>query len=62
MAFPVAIFCFFIGSTLIWVGSHGTSASSPWDLFQQVIAGLSGDGKTESTTTDDAGPNTDGGQ
>lgn len=26
----------FVGSTLIWVASHGTDATTPWQLYQQV--------------------------
>lgn len=60
MAFPVAILCFFLGSVLIWVGSHGTNATSPYELFQQVISGLSGEGSGTDDSSD-TGPNTDPG-
>ena len=56
MAFPVAILCFFLGSVLIWVGAHGTNATSPFELFKEVISGLTGENSTDSP---DAGPATE---
>lgn len=57
MAFPLGILCIFIGACLVWVGAHGTNATGPYDLFQQVISGLSGQGSGESDSSD-TGPNT----
>lgn len=36
MSFAIAILMIFIGSTLIWVATHGTDATTPWQLFKQV--------------------------
>lgn len=61
MSFAMAILCLFIGSCLIWVAAHGTSATSPYGVFQQVIAGFNGEaataapGSTEGTNGPDLG-------
>ena len=36
MSLAIAILMIFIGSTLIWVASHGTEATTPWQLYQQI--------------------------
>lgn len=38
MSLAIAIVMIFIGSTLIWVASHGTDATTPWQLYQQVTS------------------------
>jgi hypothetical protein len=42
VSFPLGVLCLFLGGLFVWVGSHGTTAVSPWALFQQVIAGFNG--------------------
>lgn len=49
----MGVLCLFLGGIFVWVGSHGTTAISPWTLFQQVIAGFNG---TPSTATRPADP------
>jgi hypothetical protein len=29
-----------LGAALLWVASHGTQASTPWGVFQQITEGL----------------------
>ena len=36
MSLAIAIAMIFVGSTLIWVASHGTDATTPWQLYKQV--------------------------
>lgn len=36
MNLAMAIIMLWIGSTLIWVASHGTDATSPWSLFKSI--------------------------
>ena len=43
MSFVIAVVCFFAGSTLIWVASHSITATSPWTLWQEIVAKFSGD-------------------
>lgn len=56
MTFPMGILCLFIGGTLMWVAAHGTSATSPWTLFQQIIAGWNGQAATAAPAAGDAQP------
>lgn len=41
MGFAMAVLMLFVGSTLLWVATHGTTATSPWQVYQQIIAKLS---------------------
>lgn len=52
----MGILCLFIGSTLMWVAAHGTSATSPWTLFQQIVAGWSGQAATAAPAAGDSEP------
>ena len=36
MSLAIAIVLIFVGSTLFWVASHGTEATTPWQLYKQV--------------------------
>lgn len=38
----MGVLCLFLGGVFVWVASHGTKATSPWEMFQQIIAGFSG--------------------
>jgi hypothetical protein len=52
----MAILMLFIGACLIWVAVHGTTATTPWEVFQQVLDALQGktteSGREESTSVD----------
>jgi hypothetical protein len=39
----IAIIALWIGSTLIWVATHGTDATSPWQLFKQITDKIGGE-------------------
>lgn len=52
----MGILCLFIGGTLMWVAAHGTSATSPWTLFQQIVAGWNGQAATAAPAAADAQP------
>lgn len=36
MSLALAILMIFLGSTLLWVASHGTTATTPWGIFKEV--------------------------
>jgi len=36
VSLAIAVMLIFVGSTLIWVASHGTDATTPWQLYKQV--------------------------
>lgn len=38
----MGVLCLFIGGVLVWVGSHGTNATTPWAMFKQIIDGFNG--------------------
>ncbi len=37
MTLALAIVLMFIGCTLIWVAAHGTDATTPWEIYRQVV-------------------------
>jgi hypothetical protein len=41
----LAIIMLWLGSTLIWVASHGIDATSPWELFKSITDKISGAAK-----------------
>lgn len=43
MTLALAILLLFIGSTLLWVATHGTQATTPWGLYRQITDKLSAD-------------------
>jgi hypothetical protein len=47
MSFSMAIMMLFVGCCLIWVAVHGTEATTPWGVFQEITKGLSGQGAAE---------------
>ena len=54
----MAILVLFVGCCLMWVAVHGTQASTPWGVFQEItgaLGGTSSTGREESATTDSAG-------
>lgn len=38
----MGVLCLFLGAVFVWVASHGTNATTPWAMFQQIIAGFNG--------------------
>lgn len=52
MSFALAVLMLFVGATLMWVAAHGTGATSPWTLYQQILGGLAG----TYTSANAAGP------
>jgi len=32
----MSILLIFAGTTLLWVATHGTEATTPWEIFQQI--------------------------
>jgi hypothetical protein len=57
MSFAMSILCLFLGCCLMWVAVHGTEASTPWGVYQEITGALSGNsagspesGREESAT------------
>lgn len=42
MRLVIAIIALWLGSTLIWVATHGTDATSPWTLFKSITDKIGG--------------------
>lgn len=42
MGLSLAVLFIWIGCALIWVAAHGTQASSPWAVYQQVTGAMRG--------------------
>jgi hypothetical protein len=40
MGLALGVLFLWLGAALLWVASHGTEASSPWQVFQQITSGL----------------------
>lgn len=40
MGLALAVLFLWLGSALLWVAAHGTQASSPWAVFQQVTGAM----------------------
>lgn len=44
MGLALGVILLWLGCALLWVASHGTEASTPWGVFQEVLDGVrSGD-------------------
>jgi hypothetical protein len=37
MNLAFGILCLWVGCSLLWLGSHGLEASTPWAAFQTVL-------------------------
>lgn len=40
MTLVLAIIALWVGAALIWVAAHGTQATTPWGLYQQITDAL----------------------
>lgn len=36
MTLVLAIIALWVGSALLWVATHGTQATTPWQVFKQI--------------------------
>lgn len=59
MNLAMSIAMLFVGCCLMWVAVHGTEATTPWGVFQEITGALSGattagaTGAEESATVGD---------
>lgn len=40
MGLAMGVLCIWLGAALLWVAAHGTDATTPWGVYDQVIKGL----------------------
>jgi hypothetical protein len=40
----MGIFLVWLGAALLWVAFHGTTAKTPWEIFQSVVTAATGGG------------------
>lgn len=54
MNLAMSMLLLFVGCCLTWVAVHGTESTTPWGVFQEITAGLTGAAATESAQTESA--------
>lgn len=42
MGLALGVVCIWVGAACLWVATHGTTATTPWGAYDQVIKGLRG--------------------
>jgi hypothetical protein len=57
MAFPFSLLMTWLGAALLWVAFHGTGATTPWGVYQELL----GKGAAIPPTTGATGSDTSGG-
>lgn len=59
MSFPIGLILTWLGIAALWVAFHGTNATTPWGVWEQIM----GQGQAASTTEGNgaAGAQTSGG-
>lgn len=40
MGLAFGVLFLWLGAACLWVATHGTQASTPWEAFQQIIGGI----------------------
>lgn len=40
MNLAFGILFIWVGAAMIWIATHGTDASTPWEAYQQIITGI----------------------
>lgn len=40
MGIAFGVLCIWLGAGLLWVATHGTSATTPWGAWEQILDGL----------------------
>ncbi len=40
MGFALAVLLIWIGCALLWVAAHGTQASTPWAVYEQITGAM----------------------
>lgn len=40
MRLALGVVFLWLGAALLWVASHGTEASSPWQVYQQITGAM----------------------
>lgn len=46
MGFPMGVVLLFLGAVAVYIGSHGTDAKTPWDVYKQILESLGGNAPT----------------
>ncbi len=42
MSLAIGIALIFVGSMLVWVAAHGTDATTPWEIYRQIVDQVGG--------------------